>query len=192
MKTLVVDDEHIVRVPNVGYNIFDIAHFITNHYDNLPDLTAFAEGWPFDHIKREIFDKLIFNTCFTALEDYLPFEETYAHKNDVDGGYLEINNSWYLQLTESKYNHQWYNSYDEFMTDMFSDYKHLEWIRFAPGAQYIVPKENILKYSLDFWKKLMGTVGYARLPLEAQLIERTLYYIFNNTYTERPIRKNNE
>jgi hypothetical protein len=31
----------------------------------------------------------------------------------------------------------------------------------------------------------MGTVSYAELPLEAFMIERALFYIYSNKYTER-------
>ena len=61
--------DRVVKVPNVGYNIHDIFHFITYNYDNLPELTAFLEGNPFDHCKKEKFEKLIYNTEITPIED---------------------------------------------------------------------------------------------------------------------------
>jgi hypothetical protein len=179
------EDEKILKPKNVGFNIWDQFDFIVNHYNNLPKVVAFLEGNPFDHCKQETFDKLIYNETFTPIEDYSHVPEYFAHKKDLDGGYMEINNSWYLGLNDPKFEHRWYNSYNEFMMDIFEDYLPVSWVRFSPGGQYIVPRANILKYTLDFWDKLKGTVSYATLPLEAFMIERALFYIYSNKYTER-------
>ena len=121
---------------------------------------------------------------FVALESYDDIPENRGHRKDENKKYLEIITSWYLHL-DPPYEHRWYNSFDEFMNDMFSDYQHVDWIRFSPGAMYIARQENILYYSRNFWNKLMGTVGYAQYTMEAHLLERAMYYIFTNTYKER-------
>lgn len=94
--SLNVANSKVVQPKNVGYNTWDIADFIVNNYENLPDLIAFLEGNPFDHCKKETFDKLIYNECFIPIEDYSHVPESFAHKKSEDGGYTEINNSWYL------------------------------------------------------------------------------------------------
>jgi len=174
------EDDKILKLENVGFNIFDICHFIVNNYDDLPELIAFVQGWPFNHCKRETFNKLIFNECFTPIEDYTHIKG----RKGEDGGYLEFNNSYYLKEKEP-YTHRYYNSYDGFMTNIFSDYIASTWVRFAPGGQYIVPKKNILYYSKRFWEKLMNIVSYDRLPVEGFLIERALYTIFANKFREK-------
>lgn len=181
---LLVSDR-VFKSENVGFNVYDICSFCYYNYDILPELIAFLQGCPWDHICRETFDKLIYNETFTPLEDYSHVKESYAHKKDVDGGYMEINSNWYLKL-DPPYKHRWYNSYDEFIDDMLVGVPHSKWIRFAPGGQYIVPRENILKYSRNFWGKLMGTVSYDQYPMEAHLIERALFTIFSAKYEERP------
>jgi hypothetical protein len=182
--TLSADEYNLIKLPNVGYNIYDILKYITDNYDNLPDLVAFLEGNPFDHCKRETFDKIIYNETLTPIEDYSHYAEYFAHKKDVDGGYMEINNSWYLDC-KPPYTHKYFSSFDMFMLNCFTDYERVQWVRFAPGAQYIVPKENILHYSKAFYQKIMSFVDYDRLPVEAHLIERALYLIFMSKYTAR-------
>ena len=212
--------DKVIKVPNVGYNIHDIFHFIINNYNNLPELTAFLEGNPFDHCKKATFDKLIYNTEFTAIEDYSHLieheKDTFGgtdafirigntwrgpdgdktelkyrpYKRDVDGGYMEINSSWYMFASFVKYglkSNKFFGYFGEFLNEMFDVYRddHPKWVRFAPGAQYIVPKTNILFYSKNFWKKLIGYVDYCKIPAEAYLIERALYYIFTNKWNER-------
>lgn len=210
----------VIKVPNVGYNIHDILHFIIHNYKNLPKLTAFLEGNPFDHCKRETFNKLIYNTEFTSLEDYShlakheknttgntdtfirmgntwrgpPGDKTELkyrpYKRDVDGGYMEINSSWYMYAHFTSHGHKankFFGYFGEFLNEVFDVYRedHPKWIRFAPGAQYIVPKKNILFYSKNFYKKLIGYVDYCRIPAEAHLLERAMYSIFTNKWKER-------
>ena len=210
----------VIKIPNVGYNIHDILHFIINNYDNLPELTAFLEGNPFDHCKRETFDKLIYNTKFTAIEDYShitedqkdldhvgdafirigntwkcpPGDKTETrfqpYKRSIDGGYMEINSSWYVfahRRANGFETAKYFEFFGDFLYEMFDIYRvdHPKWIRFAPGAQYIVPKENILFYSKYFYEKLIGYVDYHRIPAEAHLLERATYSIFTNRWKER-------
>ena len=182
------ETEKIIRIPNVGYNCGDIMLFIIENYDNLPPLIAFLEGWPFDHCKKETFDKLIYNECFTSIEDYSHLAETYAHKKDADGGYIEINNSWYILSHIQTYGpevNRYLRSYNQFLDMMFIAPKYPKYVRFAPGAQYIVPKENILYYSRKFYEKIMSLIDYHRIPSEGFIIERALFYIFTNKWHEK-------
>lgn len=182
------EDAHVIKLEDVGYNIYDYCHFIVNNYNSLPDVIAFLEGNPWDHISIQTFNKLIYSEAFTALEDYSSVPESYAHKKDEDGGYMEINNSWYIGSHIKTYGsrvNKFFDNYNQFLDEMFENPEHPEWIRFAPGGQYIVPKNNILYYSRDFYKKIMGFVDYCDLPSEAHIIERALYYIFTNKWKER-------
>ena len=186
--TMNVANSKIIQPDNVGYNCWDICDFIARNYDCLPDLIAFLEGNPFDHCKKETFDKLIYNECFTSIEDYSHVPESYAHKKSEDGGYMEINNSWYVLSHTSTYGKEvqrFFTNYNDFLDEMFENPEHPIYIRFSPGAQYIVPKENILYYSKNFYEKLRSYVDYHRLPSEAFMIERMFYYIFNNEWEEK-------
>lgn len=189
-------DEHILKVPNVGYNIHDILDFITRNYDNLPELTAFLEGNPFDHCKKEVFDKLIYNEEFTPIEYYGNIPANGWEQRDENGGFMEINNSWYVPahiIEHGKEVHKFFsshNSYNDFLGSVFDKPDFPDWIRFAPGGQYIVPKENILFYSKKFYENLKGYVNYHRIPCEGFILERALYYIFTNKFKEREVYDN--
>ncbi len=174
---------NILRTPNVGFNCHDICHFIVENYEFLPPLTAFLEGNPFDHCRRETFDKLIYNNYFTSIEDYSHVPESYAHKKAPDGGYMEINDSWYViahMSVHGKEVNRYFQNFNDFLDEMFINPNHPEWLRFCPGAQYIVPRDNILYYSKNFYKKIMKYVNYHRIPVEAFMVERMLYDIFTN------------
>lgn len=158
---------------NVGYNIYDICSFIIDHYDNLPDISIFIKDNILErHITKEEFDKVIHNKTLTPLL-------TQNHKTDgvinfyKDGLYYERNDYWYL----SHYGHR---DGVETLIDLLG-IKGKDYLGFAPGACYIVPRENILKHPKDFYQKLKDAVSYTQLPGEAHLIERSLYHIWSTT-----------
>ena len=157
---------------NVGYNIHDYMDYIVTNYDNLPDLMLFGKDNMLErHITKEEFDKLVNKKRFTPLltqnhKTYLP---VCFYENGI---YCETNDSWYMREHERKH----FNTYDEFAKIMGIPVA--QYLMFAPGGCYIVPKENILKHSKDFYKKLRSFVDYCQEPAEAHAIERTLYTIW--------------
>jgi hypothetical protein len=62
------------------------------------------------------------------------------------------------------------------------DFKGRTHLAFAPGANYILPKENILKHPKEFYQKLFSYLGWSGNTEtdegESQMIERAFYYIF--------------
>lgn len=183
-----IETEKITHQKNVGYNIYDYMHYIVNNYDKLPEVCVFLKANAFQHCKKEAFDILIKNNNFTPIEDYSHVPESAWHKKSIDGGYMELNNSWYIHSHRQTYGPEvvrYIENYNEFLNSMFNISHYPQWIRFSPGGQYIVPKENILYYSQDFYKKLMGFVDYHQIPSEAHVIERALYYIFTNKWQEK-------
>jgi hypothetical protein len=116
------------------------------------------------------------------LESYEHIEQKdKVQKLDIDGGFMEFNNSWYMNQLPRKY----FNDFNEFVYKVFKNPEIKEWIRFAPGCNYIVPIKNILFYSKNFYKKLMTYVEWSDNPAEAHLLERAMYSIFKNEYGEK-------
>ena len=174
---------------NVGNNQRDIFEYIVNNYDNIPKLTAFIQGYPFDHCKKEKFDKILNNKSFTALESQEDHPITAGHKKSDDGQYMEINTSWYINAHYNNWGNGGhkdrrcqFNSFDSFMHSIFVDYSHLEWLRFAPGSQYIVEQKQILRYSKKFWEHLMNILCENDMT-EGHILERACWYILKGIYT---------
>lgn len=171
-------DFHILNVPNIGGNQIDIFRYIIDHYDNLPSLMAFIQANPRDHCKKEIFDKLIYNEKFTSLEYYGPEPSNGSEGRTLEGEFLEFNDNWYIAAHNSTYGLTCkYGSFDAFMMRHFSNYQHREWLRFCPGSQYLITKDQAKKYSLNFWKSMYNELPEKNMT-EAHIIERALYYIF--------------
>ena len=191
-----LSDIKCINKPNFGGNQYDICEYIYENYENLPDLIAFMQAKPFDHCKREKFDKIIYNNRSTSIEDY----EDYVIANPgavrkisegVDSGYMEINDSWYIPAMNNQIRGNGFEancpfgSFNDYMNSIFENYSTLDYLRFAPGSQYLAPKANCLFYSKEFWKHMMElfpkTIGLNG-GTEGHIIERSMWYILNNVY----------
>ncbi len=171
-----VDPKKVVKPPNVGYNIYDYLTFIIDHYERLPDRTIFTKGNVFPrHVTKAFFDGISNNDAFTPIEDpRMHNPKMPSAFFSSDGGFNEINNSWYLNHHPVKY----FSNYNDFLKFCFKDPVIPDYVRFPPGANYIVPKENILKYPRIFYENLKIFVSHTPLPGEAHIIERALYTIW--------------
>lgn len=172
------DEYNHIDVDNIGNNQRDIFQFIYDNYDNLPDVMAFVQGNVYEHCNQIKFDKIIGNNTFTSLESYEDIVINSAQKLDSSGGYMEINNSWYINAhNASRGQSCLYDSFDSFMHGIFTNYIKSDWNRFAPGSQYIITKEIAKFYSRNFWKFLMDILNKNGMT-EGHIIERSLWMIF--------------
>src|SRR3990167_2684215 len=159
-----------IVVPNVGSDLYDKFTFIIDNYDNLPDVAVYTKCNLFKYITKEEFDKVKDNITFTPLltqnhKTYLP---VCYYK---DGIYYEINDYFYLNPhpTKSK------GSFQELSKLLKMEGRYYN--AFAPGSNYILPRENILKHSKEFYQKLRSYLEWNVYPGEAMLLERNLYYL---------------
>lgn len=165
-----------VVVPNLGSDISDKFQFIIDNYDHLPDVAVYTKANLFDYIKPREFEKIKDNTTFTPIlsQDH----HTYATDGIPicfyrDGMYYEINNRWFL------------NAYPVAHPARADELYHLlgidqvEYVPFAPGSNYILPKENILQHPKSFYEKLRSYLDWTVYPGEAQIIERGLYNLWH-------------
>lgn len=180
---------YTLEAKNIGGNQRDICYFAYEEYDNLPELMVFVQAYPFDHCNKTVFDKLIYREEFTPLEYYGLFPQNDYEARDNEGGFMELNNSWYI-LAHNRTKKQTcaFYSFDDFMNTFFSNYSHLGHIRFTPGSQYIVEKKQILQYPKEFWGELMNLLN-SKSPTEGHVLERALYHILVGTYK---LREKNE
>jgi len=163
--------QNAIIVANVGSDIYDKLTYIINNYEKIPEVAIYTKANIFKYISREEFDSVKERSAFTPLltkhhKTYMP-----VCFYGVDGLFNEINNRWFLNDVP----HKFLAEYDELIGNKF---KHQEYKPFAPGSNYIIPRENILKYPKSFYMKLRSFLEYDRYPGEAFLIERDMYNIF--------------
>jgi hypothetical protein len=172
-----VEDLNYIKSPNVGYNIYDICTFIIDNYNQLPEYTTFCKGNVFPrHVTIETFEKLMNNKFFTPIFDY-KLHEPYMPicMFSSDGNFSEINNSWYMKEGKpSKY----FKNYNDFLNFIFINPFIPNYNTFAPGGNYVVPKNMILKYNIEFYKNLRTFVSHDSFSSESHIIERALYTIW--------------
>ena len=167
-----------IKIPNIGYNIYDIMEFIITHYDNLPDYTVFCKGNIFPrHISQERFNNLLNNKCYTPLfQPDLHNPTLPSAMFSSDGIFSEINNSWYMVNTK------YFRTYNDFLQFCFDDPILPSYVTFCPGANYIVPKGNILKYETIFYKNLQTFVKWHSHANESHMIERFLHTMWTSNF----------
>ena len=177
-----------------GYNINEYLTFIIENYGNLPENIVFIKGNILTrHVSRSFLSNIIDNKYLTLIEEWDEKDSRqYSFFNrssfiSSDGGWSEINNNWYL----NKRNHpnKYFNNFNTFMNFIFKSYINPKYIRFCPGANFIVPKPYILKYDLIFYKNLKFLVNYSQLSGESHILERALLSIWKSEYKVSEIMK---
>ena len=173
-----------IIVPNLGTDISDKLHFIISNYNNLPPVAVYTKANLFKYITKEEFDQVKNNSFFTPLltknHKEIKFDGTEEYKKrhgtdkDVsyyeNGIYWELNNMWYLNQHPVKHDPK------EVMATCGID--KLEYVPFAPGSNYILTRENILKHPIEFYIKLYNFLQWAVYPGESMIIERSMYTIW--------------
>jgi len=170
-------------IPNVGYNIFSYFKYIVDHYEDLPEIVVFCKNNVFDrHVSEETFKRLCSRQVFTPFEEPGRWQRLAFPVSQVcgDGGYLELNNCWYL----GKYLRLYFPDYYSFFDFIFEKSRHPVFLRFAPGANYLVPREHIKLRSKSFYKNLMKFVEHAPNSCESHFVERTLLAIWTSPLLE--------
>jgi hypothetical protein len=156
--------EGAIARPNVGREAETFMWHILQNYDNLPDHLIFLQGCPFPHMTH----KLIKTDNLPAfIKAYQTEGVVYEHAGACPN--LEV----------KKY-------YEYLLDEKCPDY-----LYFAGGAQYSVPRQAILSRPKSFYKKLIDMLAaypYTAEPLtdywftpdaiSAWTVERLMRYIF--------------
>lgn len=162
-------------VPNIGSDIYDKFTYIIDNYDRLPDVAVYTKANIFKYITKDEFDKIKDNKTFTPIltQNHRTYSDNNGQVNFYkDGMYCERNDFWYLLEHPTK------NVRHTQELKKLLGIEGLQYVPFAPGSNYILPKENILKHSKEFYQKLRSYLDWGIYPGEAQLIERGLYMLW--------------
>lgn len=173
-KEYLVDfpQDHIRHQDNIGDADFSKLTYLIDNYYDLPDVFLWSKSNLFKFITPEEFEVVKDNQEFTPLL-------TQGHKvydpicHYEDGIYCELNNSWYLNSVPAKY----FQSYAEFARAF--NLPNPKYLKFAPGGSYILTKERVHRYAVDFYKDLASILPYCQKPGEAHMLERTYFTLWN-------------
>lgn len=163
-----------IVVPNIGTDLHDKFTFIIDNYDNLPDVAVYTKCNLFKYMPKEEFDLVKDKKTFTPL--LTKNHKVYADEDgpvcfyDKQGMYNERNNFWYLYPHPARFAPKFIEIF-KMDTRLYN--------AFAPGSNYILPKENILKHPRALYKELRSYLDWDVYPGDAQLLERNLFYLWS-------------
>ena len=141
---------------NQGRESHTYLYHIIKYYSNLDTRTVFLQGNPFDHVSFDIIMKSINNNVndFTGLFNSEPYNcDKYGNPHHFLGDHI-------VSLYSIIFNKQC-----------------PEELVFYPGAQFIVPKENINQHSISLYETLLKYTYIESIPY---VLERLWGYIFKS------------
>jgi len=174
----------VIKSPNVGSNPYDIGRYIVEHYDNLPDMMIHIKGNLLQrkYTTKERFVYALKANWFVPIDRGTHIENTFSFvSNDnwfslpVIGEQKNLTVSGLGDMRNMKI-YPRICTFKDFLKDIFiiKEKNIPKFISFAPAANYAVPKNCILKYSKNFYKKMMYYTDYNNNPIESHWFERIL------------------
>jgi hypothetical protein len=162
-----IDPEKVIEVPNEGREAETYLRYITENYEEIPDLVVFLQGNPFDH----------FPILFDVLKEN-------SNTNEI----VSLGNNTFCDLNGN-------DSYPGLPVGYFRNliipgYSSDERIDFIAGAQFIIPGVNIKNKPLEWWNHVRNIYeqywfsaipsGYGKPPghFIAHVFERLWTHIF--------------
>lgn len=186
---------YIVDVENTGHNITSYFSYFDEYYDSLPKVMCLLKGNMIGrHCSREFFEQVYDNQTFTFLYDEKQYWGRFSkysedgRKNEpanafiaMENVYVEKNDSWYADSP----NHpkKYFNDVDDLLRFIYKAPMIPPYCMFAPGACYIVRKEQVQRHSRMFYRNLNKLMNYGvapNFPSEAHQVERILPILFTS------------
>ena len=177
--------EHLGEVfesPNVGSNIYDYGRYIVENYDDLADINILIKGnitWR-TYTNRERFIYSLTANWFVPIDND-PIGSGISNYYEPWGEGFYVNDTSHLEKIERFMNenknlkvYPRIKNIKDFLEDLFVIKRIPEYLSFCPGANFVVPKQNILKYSKKFYQKMMDYTDYDINPMESHFFERVL------------------
>ena len=168
--------ERITYEDNMGQVDFPKLNYLINNYDNLPEVFLWGKTNLFKYITKDEYDLVKDNQFFTPL--LTQNHKTYDDNNGMvcfyrGEMYYERADSWFFGLLTSKYVTNWMEWAMLFMLPC------PPYIPFAPGGNYILTRERVHKYGVDYYKKMASLLPFARESAEAACAERSYFLMWN-------------
>jgi len=191
LKKVIYDKSKIpvegsVRLLNVGREGDTYIRYIINNYDKLEEYTVFLQGNPFDHI---FINGINYNNIVPRpVIDYHNFQKSEEHITPFYRHFDEDYSFYYTGL-----------HLNEYFQLMFIDTTPDKY--FVSNGQFIVHKKLIQRYPVQFYIKLLYMLNNGNITninkvhndnifhpnkINAWILERLWFYIFNSSFTIRP------
>lgn len=186
---------HVRDVENTGHNITSYFSYFDEYYDRLPEVICLLKGNMVGrHCSKEFLEKVYDNQTFTFLYEEKQYWDRFSkydgegRKNEpgntflaMENVYVEKNNSWYADSP----NHpkKYFNDVDDLLRFLYKNPMIPQYCMFAPGACYIVRREQVRLHGREFYRNLNKLMNYGvapNFPSEAHQVERILPILFTS------------
>jgi len=131
-----IPDVSIIQRENFGREAETFLYYIITNYDSLPDYVIFVQGHPFDHMRTTH----VTPTTFQYYIDLLLYSKPDKTIPLLTFTWPEEHGH-YLSLKTREYFSLFFN-----FVPIIND--------FAPGCQYMIPKQFILNNPLEYYKRI--------------------------------------
>lgn len=162
-----------IKRPNIGREGETFLHHIITNYENLADVTVFLQGNPFEHLQALVGwrseltedekDKVI-HKLNTEINEESPFSTFYQVLYNVGEKTNNCPLNYYFNLFFGK------------QTNYYT---------LSASAQYIVPKENILRHPKSFYELLHNHITGSETHIFGYTLEILWYYIYNGSMNDK-------
>lgn len=167
-----------ISVENLGHNLANNCQWIVENYEFLPEFTAFLKGnvVPRHLSSFDLLESLLRSSVLACLWDDPSWRGLGPRHFMRISSHLpmEINNSWFLQ------GRRMFVDLDEILAFIYKNPAPRRFIPFAPGANYLVPRNNLRNVPLDVWKFLHLISSYKFFSPEAYAVERLFWTIITS------------
>lgn len=174
----------VYKTKNVGNVDYDKLGYLIERYYDLPEVFLWGKTNLFKYITKEEWDKVKDNKEFTPLltRNHLIYTDNsgpggtpnVVNAYDGSGMYYErygIMNDLH-KIASSRYFTSWRDWCVYFQVPW------REMVPFPPGGNFILTRERVHRYGIDYYKEMRDTLGYAQLPVEAFFAERSYFLLF--------------
>ncbi len=167
------DQSKIKKTENTGNVDYDKLNYLIENYDRLPEVFIWGKTNLFKYISKEEYDKVKDNQYFTPL-----LTQTHKVYSDNNGAVCYYQGGMYHERNPLLYSssYKYCKDYPEFakLFQLPNSY----YLAFPPGGNFILTREVVHKYGVDFYKKMASILPYAQEPLEAHFCERSYYQMW--------------
>lgn len=174
----------ILIEPNIGRDVHTFFNHIINRFDDLSDLTFFAQDYPFDHwgnLIEVVNDSNLLSTYSVNFGGYYGF-----HNNTLGTAWrldksTNLGNGFVLKCHSSgSPQHIHENLNLDYYWDMFFSSQPPPIYEFIPGGHFVITKEQIKLRPIEFYKKILTFLETEKIS--PWIIERFECYIFNENF----------
>jgi hypothetical protein len=170
-----------VRVMNnPGHSLYNFFTYIIENYETLPPRIALIKS---NIVPRHVeLETDLANLLIQDAPQMLWSESNFradpvSQMMDPPNLYKERNTSWYLRDGETK--PKYFGSFEHFERFIFVNPSKKAWVKFSPGACYLLSDKNVLSAPKSVYEFLRFVSSYKFFPKEAFLVERILWSVFN-------------